>query len=483
MIKLEFLNGPLSGEHRLYRHTPVRIGREPGCDLVLDQDTLVSRSHARLLAESDQVILEDLGASNPILVNGHPLQGETMLESGDHLIFGGTEILFRWIEPPRPLQHRRRSLLEWGAMGAAGFILLAQMIFLMFFAPTWRSTVDVAVLRPTPVPEPSESEDVGTASEDTEAPVPPEETEPTGAEATPSLEESASLPTPTPPPLPTPTPIPRTETMEPDEQLELAREFVRNRRFLEADRLLLQLREQEPHFLEAHVEYARLMGRQSRFEESIEAWRTVEQLAEPGSPEAREAAIERPLMERRLRQIQRPLPDPPPPREERPERLPPAALPVIPPERPVPPSPEEAATPTVRGGMRRNPSLLIQDIAVQRFADESVADMREIHFTVQHVFGSRAVAEGDARIVARFYETDGDRIFPARIPSPEVTVRINREMSRGERLRDIPLIYQVPRDLRRDRSTRYYGVVIRAYVGQQLEHELSLPASLLQISN
>jgi len=479
MIKLEFLNGPLSGEHRLFRHTPVRIGREPGCDLVLELDTLVSRNHARLRAESGQVVLEDSGASNPILVNGHPLRGEALLESGDILIFGGTEISFRWIDPPRPVQIRRRSALEWTATAMAGAILLSQAVFLIFYAPGWRSRVDVAVLRPTPTPAPADPPpETGIPAEDREeaAAVEPAEmdSEPPAGDLSPA---PALLPR------PTPTPMPLTESLTPEEQLERARELIRERRLLEADRLLLQIREQDPAFLGAQVEYARLMGRQSRFQDSIDAWNRVQDLAEALSPEAREAAIELPLMERRLRQLQRPLPEPPPPRDPPPPRPSPPGPPASALPRPVPPPPADrtpAAAP--RGEVVRNPSLLVQNITMQRFADQSVTDMREIRFTLQHVFGARPVPEGRARVVARFYETDGQRVFPANIPTPEVTVRINREMSRGESMRDIRVIYQVPRGARGAGSGTYYGVVIRVYVGEQLEHELSLPASLIQIS-
>ncbi|MCC5843034.1 MAG: FHA domain-containing protein [Verrucomicrobia bacterium] len=476
MIKLEFLNGPLSGEHRLFRHTPVRIGRESGCDLILEHDTLVSRNHARLRAESGQVVLEDSGASNPILVNGHPLRGEAMLESGDVLTLGGTEVSFRWIDPPRPVQIRRRSALEWIAMAAAGAILLSQAVFLVFYAPTWRSNVDMEVLRPTPTPVPVEPpEEPVHPDPDLEAATPiapgPDDPQP------PSEEAPSPEPTPTPPPVPTPTPMPLTESLTAEEQLERARELIRERRMLEADRLLLQIRDQHPSLLGAQLEYARLMGRQSRFQESIDAWNVVRELAEPGSPEAREAAIELPLMERRLRQLQRPLPEPPPPRD------PPAPRPTPPaPPRAVPPPPADRTPAAPRGDVVRNPSLLIQNITMQRFADQSVTDMREIRFTLQHVFGARPVPEGRARVVARFYESDGQRVFPANIPTPEVTVRINREMSRGESMRDIRVIYQVPRGARGAGSGTYYGVVIRVYVGEQLEHELSLPASLIQIS-
>lgn len=481
MIKVEFINGPMSGETRLYRFTPVRIGREIGCDLVIEHDTLISRKHAVLVSDGGQVVLEDLGASNPILVNGHPVLGKALLESGDVLTFGGTELRFRWIEPPRPVQTRKRSVLEWIATGVAGCILLAQVILLGFYAPNWRSNVDVDVLRPTPTPVPVEilPEEPGTVVELEEA-VPAE-----GALAEEALAEElvidevpAPEPTPTPLPMPTPTPIPMTESMSAAEQLERAKELIRERRLLEADRLLIQLGEQEPEFLPAIVEYARLMGRQSRFQESIDAWRQVLELAEGGSLEAREASIELPLMERRLRQLQRPIPTPIPERALPQRQPPPSPRPA-----PIPDPPTGRVAPAPRGEISRNPWLILEDVQTQRFADQSVADMREVRFTLRHVFGAQPVPAGQARVVARFYESDGRRVFPANIPAPEVTVRINRELNRGEVLREVRVIYQVPRGPRPMNSGAYYGVVLRAYVGERLEHEISRPTSLLQLSD
>lgn len=470
MIKLDFLSGPLRGETRVYRYAPVRIGRAAGCDLLMEQDTLVSREHAVLEVSGEQVVLRPLKARHPVRVNGHPVAEQAMLEPGDVLTLGETELRYGWVEPPRPVRMRRRSLLEQGAIGIAGLILLGQVLFLAIVAPRWRSHVDVAALRPTPTPTP-EPEPEAAAT-----PVP--EVEAVQPEAGEGVEEPQGVPTPepTPLPLPTPTPIPMTETLTVAEQLARAQEMIRARRFLEADRLLTQIQEQAPDEVEAVVVHARLMGRQSRFEESIALWRRVEELAEGGSPAAREAAVEIPLMERRLRQLERPVPTPFPRRE-----LPRPVLPPVP--TPVPAVGGAQAPGGRRGEVARNPSLLIKDVAMQRFADQTVADMREIRFTVQHVYGAPAVEAGGARVVARFYEASGREIFPARIPAPEVALRINRALGSGETLRDIKVIYQVPLGARPSGAGSYYGVVLRVFVGDKLAHEAAMPESLLQLSD
>lgn len=472
MIKLEFINGPLSGEHRVCLRTPIRMGCDPDCDVVLKGDTGILPMHACLRSVSGRMILEAYEGGGPVRVNGHVLQGEAVLECGDRLLLGETEIVYRWIEPPRPESRRRRSALEWTAAAMAAAIVLSQAVFLVLHAPAWRSRVDVSVLRPVPAPVPD--------------PLPPAEAADDAPPDPGPLIPSPPPPAPLPPdPLPEeePTnPEPQWESLSPGEQLARVREWIRDRNYAAAGRRLEEMLTGDPGFLAAQLEFARLMGRQSRFEESLAAWERVQSLAEPGSAEAREAALELPLVQRRLRQLQRPMPEPPPPRD------PPAPRPAPPgPTETRPPAPLPAeplgARPQDPGPARtRNPSLLVQDIQMQRFADQSVLDMREIRFTLQHVFGARPVPEGRARAVARFYETDGQRIFPANVPTPEVTMRINRPMSRGESLRDNRVIYQVPRAPRGPLSGRYYGVVIRVYVDGHLEHEQALPASLLQIS-
>lgn len=477
MIKLEFLNGPLSGEHRICLRTPLRMGCDPDCDVVLEGGAGVLPFHACLRRVSDQMILEACEEGGPVRVNGHVLQGEALLECGDHLLLGETEIVYRWIEPPPPESRRRRSALEWTATAVAAAILLSQAVFLVFHAPAWRSRVDVSILRPVPAPRP--------------APL-PEALAPVEALEEASLDPEPPMPSPSPPELlppdpppeeDPPNPEPQWDSLSPGEQLAHVREWIRDRKYAAAEGRLEEMLDGDPEFLAAQLEFARLMGRQSRFEESLAAWERVQGLAEPGSAEAREAALELPLLQRRLRQLQRPMPEPPPPRDS------PAPRPAVPgPPGTRPPAPLPAEPPGARGQdpgptRTRNPSLLVQDIQMQRFADQSVLDMREIRFTLQHVFGARPIPEGRARVVARFYETDGQRIFPANVPTPEVTVRINRPMSRGESLRDNRVIYQVPRAPRAPLSGRYYGVVIRVYVDGHLEHEQALPASLLQISD
>ncbi len=66
------------------------IGRKPGADLVIADD-LVSRSHARLTFEGDDLVVEDLGSTNGTYLNGVRITRERAVE-GDRILVGGSII-------------------------------------------------------------------------------------------------------------------------------------------------------------------------------------------------------------------------------------------------------------------------------------------------------------------------------------------------------------------------------------------------------
>ncbi len=72
--------------------TPVTIGREDD-NLVQLNDERVSRFHAKLQEDGDQVILTDLDSTNGTRVNGHPVQMR-VLQIGDQLTIGRCLLLF-----------------------------------------------------------------------------------------------------------------------------------------------------------------------------------------------------------------------------------------------------------------------------------------------------------------------------------------------------------------------------------------------------
>ncbi|NOG53095.1 MAG: FHA domain-containing protein [Planctomycetes bacterium] len=74
---------------------PFTIGKQPDCDLVIEQDTYVSRRHAELVRSNGSVILKDLGSSNGTYLR---LTRPTELMPGDEIQVGTTIIRLEPIE-------------------------------------------------------------------------------------------------------------------------------------------------------------------------------------------------------------------------------------------------------------------------------------------------------------------------------------------------------------------------------------------------
>lgn len=71
------------------------IGRSPGNDIVLAEDTQVSRLHAVLENVSGAWLLRDIGSRNGCWVNGMRISGQRRLAAGDALAFGRTRMAVR----------------------------------------------------------------------------------------------------------------------------------------------------------------------------------------------------------------------------------------------------------------------------------------------------------------------------------------------------------------------------------------------------
>jgi hypothetical protein len=67
------------------------VGRSTECQLSLD-DPLVSRFHAALTVDGDEVLLEDLGSRNGVRLNGRRIERAEKLAHGDRLTIGTQEI-------------------------------------------------------------------------------------------------------------------------------------------------------------------------------------------------------------------------------------------------------------------------------------------------------------------------------------------------------------------------------------------------------
>ncbi len=91
-LKLEITGGPDAGKKKKFKGVRMVIGRTPGVDLQLS-DQSVSRRHVELIYGDDGVLLKDLGSGNGTKVNGTKV-AEKKLEHGDEIAIGKTKIKF-----------------------------------------------------------------------------------------------------------------------------------------------------------------------------------------------------------------------------------------------------------------------------------------------------------------------------------------------------------------------------------------------------
>jgi hypothetical protein len=75
------------------QHGITYIGRSEECEVTIE-DPLVSRRHARIVFEGDDVTIEDLGSRNGVRVNGRPLQASRALVDGDRVRIGTQDFVF-----------------------------------------------------------------------------------------------------------------------------------------------------------------------------------------------------------------------------------------------------------------------------------------------------------------------------------------------------------------------------------------------------
>lgn len=91
-VTLQVVEGVDKG--RIFRDmaVPVTIGREEG-NLLRLNDERVSRFHAKIQFDNDDVILTDLESTNGTRINGHPIQIRR-LQAGDRVGIGRSTLIF-----------------------------------------------------------------------------------------------------------------------------------------------------------------------------------------------------------------------------------------------------------------------------------------------------------------------------------------------------------------------------------------------------
>ena len=84
---LRFISGKYQGgEFPLRPHREIIIGRSSELDMVLVED-MVSRKHAKIITEDNNVTIQDLGSTNGTFVNGEKVR-TSEIKDGDRILIG-----------------------------------------------------------------------------------------------------------------------------------------------------------------------------------------------------------------------------------------------------------------------------------------------------------------------------------------------------------------------------------------------------------
>ena len=86
-LQLFVQQGPQAGRVFTLDKSSISIGREAGNDIALDSPQ-VSRYHARLTLQGNVYVIEDLGSTNGVLINGQRLTKPVPVTAGDVLGIG-----------------------------------------------------------------------------------------------------------------------------------------------------------------------------------------------------------------------------------------------------------------------------------------------------------------------------------------------------------------------------------------------------------
>src|SRR5580704_14298706 len=94
----------------------IEVGRE--CDGEILSDPSVSRVHLKLVPSPTSLSVVDMGSRNGTLLNGNGLTGRAVLEPGDVIRLGQTEIVVIGRPPPPAPPSRPRATVAVQAVAA-----------------------------------------------------------------------------------------------------------------------------------------------------------------------------------------------------------------------------------------------------------------------------------------------------------------------------------------------------------------------------
>ncbi len=108
-------NGPARGK-KYPLHDEAILGRQPGCDVLIDVGA-VSRRHAKVLREGQDYYVEDLQSRNGTYLNDDKLEYRRLLKHGDEVRVCDVEFIFQLDPPPKDRDGKTDSFAPGGTAG------------------------------------------------------------------------------------------------------------------------------------------------------------------------------------------------------------------------------------------------------------------------------------------------------------------------------------------------------------------------------
>ena len=108
-LVLRFISGKYQGgEFPIVSDKQILVGRSSDLDMVLVED-MVSRKHARISMQGDQIWIEDLGSTNGTFVNGEKIK-RARLKEGDRVLIGTSILKLIAGDAPKEVMDVKREL-------------------------------------------------------------------------------------------------------------------------------------------------------------------------------------------------------------------------------------------------------------------------------------------------------------------------------------------------------------------------------------
>lgn len=469
----------------MVRQALTTVGSDPDCHLVLTDAPALAPRHAQFKESSAGVFLSALTPEAAILRNGAPLTDTVRLVHDDQLDLGGLLIQFQEIIAPHTRLEPSPGLIQPITLLLAIVILVVEAVMLGFmfdwrtrlitpdaeardlaWAEEYRAQVEaekeaklkngeapassVIVLPGTTDTAPPHATATNHAAEAGTRPDEP----PTSAAAA-VLDVADFTPATTNTPLANLPPVSAADPAIAAAQRTLA-EATAAAQFADyarAFRLLNQIHQDQPGFLPAHVEHARLLETRGNLDEAYRRWGVVLGVAAPGSPFRARAERERQRLAE-LRELQSRIPQ----------------------------TSAGAAPGTWPRQVRIAPPQL------QRMpADEDVAEMRVLDAELELAPDAKLFSDAAIQVFVTFYDADPDgSVRPTRALVPPSPIALGQAFADR---RSVPLhaTYVVPRGLREQelretgRRSEFYGYVLHVFAGQTLQDAFAKPKKLLDL--